>query len=166
MYERRARDHATAYINDLQDYRQLATWIAGPRLEKATEVFERSSFSRKPGRVLKRLTPLLRPRFRPAKICQWTGHSRVISARGLASTVKNQVFCRTEDTKPLYSERAVLLTELLWSRDRDRIRASALICALISQHAVARRDRAGKAAYLADLRGSRRIGSCSGWGLR
>ena len=57
MYERLARGHATAYIDGLQDYSTLVNWLDGPRLARATNAFEKSSFAKKPGRVLKRMTP-------------------------------------------------------------------------------------------------------------
>ena len=31
MYEKLARDHATAYVNGLQDYRRLLDWMDGSR---------------------------------------------------------------------------------------------------------------------------------------
>ena len=138
MYEKLARGHATAYVNDLQDYGTLVKWLDGPRLKKATTAFEKSSFSKKPGRVLKRLTPHLRPCFQPPTIGYWSRHVKAVTARGLASTAENHVFHLPEDTRPLYSERAVFLTELVLSQDQDRIRAGIITGAAISHHAIAR----------------------------
>ena len=138
MYDKLARGYATAFVNGLQDYGSLVRWLDGPRLRKATEAFEKSSFSKKPGRVLKRLTPHLRPRFQPPTIDYWSRHVKAVTARGLASTAENHVFHLTDDTRPLYSERTVFLTKLVLSQDQDRIRAGIITGAAISHHAIAR----------------------------
>ena len=52
MYEKLARGHATAYINSLQDYGRFLDWMEGPRSMKVVDVLERSSLSKKPGRIL------------------------------------------------------------------------------------------------------------------
>ena len=138
MYEKLARGHATAYVNGLQDYGQLLDWIEGSGRTKALDAFERSSFSKKPGRVLKRLTPLLRPQFRRLKIEQWARQSKAISARGLASTAENRVFHLPDDTRPLYSERAVFLVGFLLSQHYDAVEAGLMTGSSISHHAIAR----------------------------
>ena len=138
MYEKLAHGHATAYINGLQDYGRILDWINGPRPAKALEAFERSCHSRKPGRVLKRLKPLLRPQFRHLKILDWTRHNKRISAKDLASTVENQVFCLPDDTRPVYSERAVFLTGVLLWQDYEAIANGMLTGSAISHHAIAR----------------------------
>ena len=138
MYEKLARGHATAYINGLQDYGQLLDWIDGSGRTKALDAFERSSFSKKPGRVLKRLTPLLRPQFRRLKIEQWARQSKAISAKGLASTAENRVFHLPDDTRPLYSERAVFLVGFLMSQHYDAVEAGLMTGSSISHHAIAR----------------------------
>ena len=81
MYEKLARGYATAYINSLQDYGRLVDWFEDSRMTKALDAFERSSFSKKPGRVLKRLTPHLHPPVRQPKICSWTRRFKAISTR-------------------------------------------------------------------------------------
>ena len=138
MYEKLARGHATAYINGLQDHEEILNWIAGPRRAKVVDAFECSSFSKTPRRVLKRLLPLLRPQFRHLKIHEWTRQYKSISAMGLVSTAENRVFRLPNDTKPLYSERAVFLVELLLSQSYGEIGAVAMTGASISRHAIAR----------------------------
>ena len=86
MDEKLARGHATAYINSLQDFGQILDWVKGPRRRKAMATFDRSSFYKKPGRVLNRLAPILRPQFQRSKIDQWTRQHKGISAIGLASS--------------------------------------------------------------------------------
>ena len=138
MYEKLARGHATAFINGLQDFGRIEDWIEGPRRTKAMAAFYRSSVSKKPGRVLKRLAPLLRPQFQQLTICQWTRHYKAIAAKSLASTAENRVYHLPDDTKPLYSERAVFLADLLLSQHYDEITVDVLTPSVISHHAIAR----------------------------
>ena len=138
MYERLARGHATAYINDLQDYSTLVTWLDGPRLQKASKAFERSSFAKKPGRVLKRMAPPLRPCFGPPFIRLWSRNTKAVSAMGISSTTENHVFRLSEDTRPLYSERAIFMTDILFTQRFDEIRTGVMTSASISRHAIAR----------------------------
>ena len=138
MYERLARGHATAYIDGLQDYSTLVNWLDGPRLARATNAFEKSSFAKKPGRVLKRMTPPLRPCFGQPYIRYWSRNTKAVSAKGIASTTENHVFRLPEDTRPLYSERAVFMTDILFTQRFDRIRAGVMTSASISRHAIAR----------------------------
>ena len=138
MYEKLARGHATAYINGLQDFGRIVDWIDGPRRTKAMEVFDRSSLSKKPGRVLKRLAPLVRPQFGKMKIKAWTRQYKAIAAKSLASTAENRVFHLSDDTKPLFSERAVFMADLLLSQDSDEIMVDVMTPSVISHHAIAR----------------------------
>ena len=138
MYEKLARGHATAFISGLQEVDEILDWIASPRQMKAIDAFERSSFSKTPGRVLKRLSPLLRPQFRHLKVDEWTRQCKVVSASGLASTAENRVYRLPNDTKPLYSERAVFLVYLMLSQLNDEIRADVMTGSSISGHAIAR----------------------------
>ena len=95
MYEKLARGHATAYINSLQDYGRFFEWTEGPRPAKVMDALERSSYSKKPGRVLKRLAPLLRPQFGRVKIEEWTRQYKGITAMGLEVPPKTGCFaCR------------------------------------------------------------------------
>ena len=138
MYEKLARGHATAYINSLQDYGRFLDWTEGPRPPKLLDAFERSVLSKKPGRVLKRLTPLLRPQFGRMKIEEWTREYKGISAVGLASSAENRVFRLPDDTRPLYSERAVFMAYLLLGQNYDKIDVLLSTRSSISHHAIAR----------------------------
>ena len=138
MFEKLARGHATAYINSLQDYGQFLDWIEGPRPPKVIDAFEDSSLSKKPGRVLKRLSPLLRPQFGQMKIEKWTRQVKGITAMGLASSAENRVFRLPADTRPLYSERAVFMANLLLGQKDDKIAVGLMTRSSISHHAIAR----------------------------
>ena len=138
MYEKLARGHATAYLNSLQEYGRFLDWIEGPRSMKLVGALERSSYSKKPGRVLKRLAPLVHPQFGQMKIEKWTRHYKGIAAIGLASSAENRVFRLPVDTRPLYSERAVFMINLLLGQKYDDIAVGVMIRSSISHHAIAR----------------------------
>ena len=138
MYEKLARGHATAYINSLQDYGRLLEWTEGPRPTKVMDALERSSYSKKPGRVLKRLAPLLRPQFRRVTIEEWTRQKKVIWASGLASSAENRVFRLPADTRPLYSERAAFMASLMMGQRPGKVAVSMVTHSSISHHAIAR----------------------------
>ena len=138
MYEKLARGHATAYINSLQDYGRFLDWAEGPRPPKVLAAFERSVSSKKPGRVLKRLTPLLRPQFGRMRIDEWTREYKGISAVGLASSAENRVFRLPDDTRPLFSERAVFMEYLLLGQNYDKIDVLLSTRSSISHRAIAR----------------------------
>ena len=138
MYEKLARGHATAFINGLQDYGRFLDWIEGPRSTKLVDAFERSSHSKKPGRVLKRLVPLAHPQFGQMEIENWTRHYKGIRAMGLASSAENRVFRLPVDTRPLYSERAVFMINLLLGQKYDDVAVGLMTRSSISHHAIAR----------------------------
>ena len=138
MYEKLARGHATAFINSLQDYGRFLDWIEGPRSTKLVDAFERSSHSKKPGRVLKRLAPLAHPQFGQMEIEKWTRHYKGIRAMGLASSAENRGFRLPVDTRPLYSERAVFMVNLLLGQKYDEIAVGLMTRSSISHHAIAR----------------------------
>ena len=138
MYEKLARGHATAYINSLQDYGRFLDWIKGPRSMKVVDVLERSSYSKRPGRVLKRLAPLVHPQFGQLKIEKWTRHYKGITALGLASSAENRVFRLPADTRPLYSERAAFMVNLLLGQKYREIASRVMMRSSISHHAIAR----------------------------
>ena len=138
MDEKLARGHATAYINSLQDFGQILDWVKGPRRRKAMATFDRSSFYKKPGRVLNRLAPILRPQFQRSKIDQWTRQHKGISAIGLASSAENRLFRLPDNTRPLYSERAVFMVDLLLAQHHDKTGVYGMMGSSISKHAIAR----------------------------
>ena len=138
MDEKLARGHATADINSLQDYGQILDWVKGPRRTKALVTFDRSSLSKKPGRVLNRLAPILRPQFQRSKIGQWTRQQKGISAIGLASSAENRLFRLPDNTRPLYSERAVFMVDLLLTQHHDKTGVFVMMGSSVSQHAIAR----------------------------
>ena len=138
MYEKLARGHATAYINGIQDFGRIEDWIEGPRRTKAMEAFDRSSMSKKPGRVLKRLMPLVQPQFGQMKIESWTRQFKGITAMGLASSTENRVFRLPTDTRPLYSECAVFMANLLLGQKYGGTAFRVMTLSSISHHAIAR----------------------------
>ena len=102
------------------------------------DALERSSYSKKPGRVLKRLAPLLRPQFGRVKIKERTRQYKGIRAMGLASSAENRVFRLSADTRPLYSERAVVMASLMMGQSGGRVAVALVTHSSISHHAIAR----------------------------
>ena len=138
MYDKLARGHATACINSIKDYEGLLKWLDGPRYKKAVEAFRQSSLSKKPGRVLKRLRPLLLPHFTRLELYEWTRHRKLLSGKGLTSTLENRVFHLPDDDRPLYSERAVFMSGFSMSQKENIIGVGVKTGAAISRHAIAR----------------------------
>ena len=138
MYEKLARGHATACINDIEDYGELLKWLDGPRYKRAVEAFRQSSMSKKPGRVLKRIKPLLQPYFTRLELHEWTRHHKQVSCKGLTSTLENRVFHLPDDDRPLYSERAIFMSGLMLSQHKEIIGVGVKTGAAISRHAIAR----------------------------
>ena len=138
MFEKLARGYATAYINGIQDFGRTVDWIDSPQGTKAVDAFVRSSFSKKPGRLLKRLTPFLRSQFQQLTISKWTRQYKSIAATGLARAAENRVFRLPDDTKPFNFERAVFLADLLLSQNCEEISVDVMNPSVISHHAIAR----------------------------
>ena len=136
--EKFAHSLATRYINGLEDYERVNDWIEGSRLVKVMDALERSSLSKKPGRFLKRLTPLLSPQFQRSKVDLWTRQHKEVSAVGLASSAENRVFHLPDDTRPLYSDRAAFMTDLILAHNCEKYAGVVMTRSSISHHAIAR----------------------------
>ena len=124
--------------HDIEDYGELLKWLDGPRYKRAVEAFRQSSMSKKPGRVLKRIKPLLQPYFTRLELHQWTRHRKQVSCKGLTGTLENRVFHLPDDDRPLYSERAIFMSGLIMSQQKETIRVGVKTGAAISRHAIAR----------------------------
>ena len=134
-----ARGHATACITNLPDCQNILDWLNGPEGDKLSRTFAKSCLSKKPGRILKRLSPFFRSRFRQSIIDHWDRETKVISARGMAGSTENQIFHLPDDTRPIYSERAIFITKLqMQYDDGEGIKACFDIGTSMSHHALAR----------------------------
>ncbi len=138
MYGKPARGHATAWLNSLRDHDRIVGWPDGPKGRKALDVFDRSSCSKKPGRVLKRLRPLMRPVFDDPEIPVWTKRETLVVASGLSKVSENRIFHLPQDAEPLYAERAVFLSDAILATDDFEIEFGVSTRASMSHHALAR----------------------------
>ncbi|MCY4289060.1 MAG: hypothetical protein OXC63_10750 [Aestuariivita sp.] len=139
MYEKVARGHATAYLNKLPPHDRLLAWLDGAGGEMALDIFEKYCYSKKPGRVIKRLAPALSPILHSPRVLRWTRNDVTLMAIGYSNSTENQIFQLPEDVQPLYSERAVFQTNVFFEYiANDGIGTSTIIVASISHHAIAR----------------------------
>ena len=136
MDDKWAQKRAANYINGLQDYKQIMEWSEGSKPKKIMNAFEKSCLSEKPRRVLKRLAPLLHPEFQWPKIFSWTRKYKGISAVGMASSVENRIFCLPNEIMPLYSERAVVMTNFMLLQNEGDCKNILMTRASISDHAI------------------------------
>ena len=133
-----ARGHASAFVRNLQDHKKVAAWHDSRKGIKAHDVFDRSSRSKKPGRVLKRLRPLLAPVFHNPTIVNWSKHHKQVFATALSRSCENSIFQFPEQATPLYDERAVFLSETTLITDDLNLSYGTQPVASMSLHAMTR----------------------------
>lgn len=138
MYDKLARGYATAYIQSIEDHGSLMGWADSSRRELSSESFAQSSLSKKPGRVLKRLSPFVRPPFSRLFIPKWDKQFKSASAHLITAAPETEVFDILEVNQPLYQERAVFLTNLIFSSEGGRCETSILTTANMSHHTLTR----------------------------
>lgn len=138
MYHKLARGHATQYLSSLNDYSIMRTWAEGGRCRQMVEIFKSSSLSKKPGRVIERVAPLMKPAFvRPAVSC-WSKGQKAILAESVTVAKENAVFALPNADVPLYEERSVFLSNLFLAQDGRSVSLSAITIANIGHHALTR----------------------------
>ena len=138
MYEKLARGHATACIDNIQDFGDLKKWISGYGRKESIKLFIDFKKSKKPGKVLNRLAPVIKPCFKNLKIKYWSRYEKKIIASGLAGNIENHVYDLPEDSKPIYSERAIFMINLRLMQINGKINCGIMARTAISRHAIAR----------------------------
>jgi len=138
MYPALARGHATAYLNARRPHSEVMAWFDSPRCRAALSEFDRSTRSKKPGRVLKRVTPHLKPVFERANIGIWVRPIKMIMTDALSVAQTNAVLDAGRSSAPLFEERSVFLTNGFLQADAERIESYAMTVANISHHALQR----------------------------
>ena len=133
-----ARGHAATFVRNLQDHKKIAAWCDSRKGIKARDVFDLSSRSKKPGRVLKRLRPLLAPVFHKPTIVNWSKHHKQVVATALSQSSENSIFQLPEQATPLYDERAVFLSEATLITDDFNLSYGTQPVASMSLHAMTR----------------------------
>lgn len=138
MYPAIARGHATAYLNSRQSHAEVMAWFHSPRSRAALVEFDRSAHSKKPGRVIKRIRPHLRPIFERATIGLWTRPLKLVMTDALSVAQTNTVLDTDGEATPLFEERSVFLTNGFLQADESRTESFAMTVSNISHHALQR----------------------------
>ena len=97
MYKRLAEGHATKFIEDRPDLSVITDWLNSPRCKAALSAFHESVPSKKPGRVIERVSKNVRPAFGGVHLAQWDKFMKAVFAVRMASARETDVFAMTGD---------------------------------------------------------------------
>lgn len=138
MYKRLAEGHATKFIQDRPDLSVITDWLNSPRRKAALSAFHESVPSKKPGRVIERVSKNVRPAFGGVHLAQWDKAMKAVFAVRMASARETDVFAMTGDEEKAFSERSVILADLLCIARAAESNSHINIAANISHHAISR----------------------------
>ena len=138
MYSRLADGHASKFIQDRPDLGVITEWLSSPRRFAAVSAFRESVPSKKPGRVLERLAKNVRPAFGGLHLAQWDTEMKSVFSVRLASARETDVFAMTVEEQKTFSERSVILADLLFFARGQECSVDINIAANISHHAISR----------------------------
>ena len=100
--------------------------------------FRESAFSKKPGRVVKRVSKQVRPAFDTVHLAQWDKAMKAVFGVRLASVRETDVFAMNTDEEKAFSERSVIISDLLFAARGQNLQTTINISANISHHAISR----------------------------
>tara|TARA_B100000378_G_scaffold221790_1_gene185249 strand:+ start:3210 stop:3932 length:723 start_codon:yes stop_codon:yes gene_type:complete len=100
--------------------------------------FQESAYSKKPGRVVKRVSKHVSPAFDVVHLAQWDKVMKAVFAVRLASVRETDVFDMHADEEKVFSERSVIISDLLMLSKGGDFSAKINISANISHHAISR----------------------------
>ena len=138
MYNRLADGYATKFIRDRPDLSVITDWLNSQRRTAAVSDFRDSAQSKKPGRVVKRISKHVIPAFSVVNLLQWDKNTKALFAVELASVRETEIFAMTADEEKAFSERSVILADLLFFSRARESNMYLNIAANISHHAVSR----------------------------
>lgn len=138
MYPAIARGYATQYLNNRPRYETLTNWFNGAGSNKASRVFLQACQKKKPGRIDKHMSSVLRPLFHIAYCGAWQKNLKVYHAEAITSAQENSVFSLTDRDAEIFKERSVFLTNFILSVKNGRAISQMATTASISHHALAR----------------------------
>ena len=95
MYNRLADGHATKFIQERPELGAILSWNDSPRHKAAMTAFQVSALSKKPGRVIERMVPHVRPAFNALQVMQWDKKVKGVFAVRMASAIETDVFYMT-----------------------------------------------------------------------
>ncbi|MDM7458368.1 MAG: hypothetical protein P3W94_003240 [Paracoccus sp. (in: a-proteobacteria)] len=138
MYNRLADGHATKFIQDRPDLSVITDWVGSPQRAAAVSSFRDSARSKKPGRVVERISKHVRPAFGAVHLAQWDKVIKAVFAVRLASARETELFAMNDDEEKAFSERSIILADLLFFSRAQESSTNINIAANISHHAVSR----------------------------
>lgn len=133
-----AKGHATKFIQERPDLAVITDWLNSPRRAAAVSAFRASANSKKPGRVVERISKHVRPAFGKVHLAQWDKEMKAVFSVRLASARETDVFAMTIDEHKAFSERSVIISDLLFFSRGQECSTNINIAANISHHAIAR----------------------------
>lgn len=138
MYPALARGHATAFLNAQTPHEKIEAWFTGPHAARAMSVMSESCHSKKPGRIIKRLTPIIKPISPRPFLAFWTRDQKMVMFNALSVAQENLVLNRQEAGLPVYSERSVFVTSGFIHADTEQVQSWSITTSNICHHALQR----------------------------
>lgn len=134
-----ARGYAKRFLDQLTPHGSVLAWHDSPRKVRALDSFSESSLSKKPGRVLERLRPLVGPPFGSLNVVNWSRKGEtIVSALSVSSARESAVLHPDDQGRTLFDERSAFLNHLVFrSRGLDAVVYGATTAG-IGGHAVGR----------------------------
>ncbi|MFD1958158.1 hypothetical protein ACFSHP_01590 [Novosphingobium panipatense] len=102
VYKRLADGHATNFVQSRPRLADITDWLSSPRREAAILAFRESAYSKKPGRVVKRVSKYVRPAFDVVHLAQWDKVMKAVFAVRLASVRETDVFAMHADEEKVF----------------------------------------------------------------
>lgn len=138
LYKKLADGCATKFIQDRPDLSVITDWLNSQRRTDAATAFRTSALSKKPGRVVERISKHVKPAFGNVNLAKWDKIMKAVFAVELASARETEVFAMTEDEEMSFSERSAILVDLLFLTNARESNTYINIAANISHHAISR----------------------------
>ncbi|MEQ9243867.1 hypothetical protein [Roseovarius indicus] len=138
MYEKLASGYATKFVQEHPDLGVVTTWMGSPKSRDAVSAFRSSVLSKKPGRVASRLSKLVRPAFKSVQVAQWDKSMKAVFAVRLLSSDETDVLDINIDERKFFSERSVVLSDLVFTARSGECSEQLSVSANISHHALSR----------------------------
>ena len=138
MDPRLAKGHATQFILSHPDSVTISNWCESDRYFLAEQAFIKSTFSKKPGHIIRRVKKHLSPLFNDLKIINWEKYKKSLYATQISSTYDTRVFRNFEDKHTAYGEKSLLYSSIIMSVKNHYPAFQLHILTNISHHTISR----------------------------
>lgn len=138
MYKGLTKGHATKFIQSRPDLTVITDWLKSPQRKAAITAFHKSALSKKPGRVIERVSKNVCAAFGAVHLGRWDRVMKAVFAVRMFSVRETDVFAMSDEEKSAFSERSVILADLLYVSCNGESNSYINIAANISHHAIAR----------------------------